>query len=231
MTSVIRHTVKAESEIRYEAWLKQVTPIAQTFRGQGGVNIVRRSKGSRSYTSVLHFDTIEHLGGWLSSDARKRLLAEIASHLEMSAIEGIDAAHLLQAAESFILSRLLGSHVGLLQISGVCDADGRISFERTLESQLLCPFAYLRKHLLAEQTDAGHGILMRNVPIVAPDRHNAWARFFQQVTNARQHLLRRPAQDHAICTLFFERRVATWIFGATYRELDEIASPAGREIA
>src|SRR5262249_59683439 len=123
--------------------------------------------------------------------------------------------------------RLLGRHGGLLQISGVGDADRRISFERTLESQLFCPFAYLRKHLLAEQTDAVHGILMRNVPIVAPDRHDAWARFFQQVTNARQHLLRRPAQDHAISTLLFESWVATRIFGATYRELDEIAPPAG----
>src|SRR5215467_4363736 len=127
--------------------------------------------------------------------------------------------------------RLLGRHGGLLQISGVGDADRSISFERALESQLFCPFAYLRKHLLAEQTDAVHGILMRNVPIVAPDRHDAWARFFQQVTNARQHLLRRPAQDHAIRTLFFERRIATRILGAAYRELNEIAPPAGREIA
>jgi antibiotic biosynthesis monooxygenase (ABM) superfamily enzyme len=30
VTSVIRHTVKAGSESRYEAWLKEVTPIAQT---------------------------------------------------------------------------------------------------------------------------------------------------------------------------------------------------------
>jgi uncharacterized protein len=31
---------------------------------------------------VLHFDTIEHLEGWLSSDARKRLFAEIEPYLE-----------------------------------------------------------------------------------------------------------------------------------------------------
>jgi uncharacterized protein len=82
VTSVIRHTVKAGSESRYEAWLKEVTPMAQTFPGHRGVNFIRPPKGSRSYTTVLHFDTIEHLEGWLSSDARKRLLADIEPYLE-----------------------------------------------------------------------------------------------------------------------------------------------------
>jgi antibiotic biosynthesis monooxygenase (ABM) superfamily enzyme len=80
--SVIRHTVETGSESRYEAWLKQVTPIAQTFPGHSGVNFIRPPKGSRSYTTVLHFDTIEHLDGWVLSDARKRLLAEIEPYLE-----------------------------------------------------------------------------------------------------------------------------------------------------
>lgn len=82
VTSVIRHTVKAGSESRYEAWLKQVTPIAQTFPGHRGVNFIRPPKGSRGYTTVLHFDTIQHLDGWISSDARKRLLAKIEPYLE-----------------------------------------------------------------------------------------------------------------------------------------------------
>jgi heme-degrading monooxygenase HmoA len=55
--------VKAGSESRYEAWLKEVTPIAQTFPGHRGVNFIRPPKGSRSYTTVLHFDTIEHPRG------------------------------------------------------------------------------------------------------------------------------------------------------------------------
>jgi antibiotic biosynthesis monooxygenase (ABM) superfamily enzyme len=82
VTSVIRHKVKAGYESRYEAWLKDVTPIAQTFPGHSGVNFIRPPKGSRSYATVLHFDTFEHLEGWLSSDARKRLLAEIQPYLE-----------------------------------------------------------------------------------------------------------------------------------------------------
>jgi uncharacterized protein len=82
VTSVIRHTVRAGSESRYEAWFREVTAIAQTFPGHRGVNFIRPPKGARSYTTVLHFDTIEHLEGWLSSDARKRLLAEIEPYLE-----------------------------------------------------------------------------------------------------------------------------------------------------
>src|SRR5271156_3957597 len=72
VTSVIRHTVRAGSESRYEAWFRKVTAIAQTLPGHRGVDFIRPPKGSRTYTAVLHFDTSEHLGRWLSSDAHKR---------------------------------------------------------------------------------------------------------------------------------------------------------------
>jgi uncharacterized protein len=65
-----------------EAWFREVTAIAQTFPGHRGVDIIRPPRGSRIYTIVLHFDTSEHLGRWLSSEARKRLIAEIEPYLE-----------------------------------------------------------------------------------------------------------------------------------------------------
>jgi antibiotic biosynthesis monooxygenase (ABM) superfamily enzyme len=82
VTSVIRHTVRARSENRYEAWFREVTAIAQTFTGHRGVDFIRPPKGSRTYTVVLRFDTSEHLKRWLSSDARKRLIAEIEPYLK-----------------------------------------------------------------------------------------------------------------------------------------------------
>src|SRR5258705_11740721 len=82
VTSVIRRTVRAGSESRYEAWFVEVRAIAKTFPGHRGVDFIRPPKGSRTYTVVLHFDTSEHLGRWLSSDARKRLIAEIEPYLE-----------------------------------------------------------------------------------------------------------------------------------------------------
>ena len=42
-----------------------------------GVNIIRPSAGADVYTIVLHFDTLEHLQGWLGSETRQRLIAEI----------------------------------------------------------------------------------------------------------------------------------------------------------
>ena len=82
MTSVIRHTVGAGSESRYEAWFRKIAAIAETFPGHRGVDFIRPPKGSRAHTIVLHFDTSEHLERWLSSDARKRLIAEIEPYLE-----------------------------------------------------------------------------------------------------------------------------------------------------
>jgi hypothetical protein len=46
VTSVIRHTVGAGSESRYEAWFREVTAIAQTFPGHRGVDFIRPPKGS-----------------------------------------------------------------------------------------------------------------------------------------------------------------------------------------
>jgi antibiotic biosynthesis monooxygenase (ABM) superfamily enzyme len=82
VTSVIRHTVGAGSESRYEAWFRKIATIAETFPGHRGVDFIRPPKGSRTYTIVLHFDTNEHLERWLLSDARKRLIAEIEPYLE-----------------------------------------------------------------------------------------------------------------------------------------------------
>jgi antibiotic biosynthesis monooxygenase (ABM) superfamily enzyme len=81
VTSVICHTVRAGSESWYEAWFRDVTAVAQTSPGHRGVDFIRPPKGSRTYTIVLHFNTGEHLRLWLSSDARKRLIAEIKQFL------------------------------------------------------------------------------------------------------------------------------------------------------
>lgn len=77
VVSVIRHEVRPDSDAAYEAWIREVVPIAQTFPGHQGVVVIRPGDGSRTYTAVLHFDTREHLGDWLESDARRQLLARI----------------------------------------------------------------------------------------------------------------------------------------------------------
>lgn len=81
VVSVIRHTVRPGHEDAYEAWTRDVLPIAQTFDGHHGVAIVRPPDGARTYTIVLHFDTLEHLRSWLESDVRQLLLARVQPHL------------------------------------------------------------------------------------------------------------------------------------------------------
>ena len=81
VVSVIRHDVKPGHAAAYEAWTKQVQPIAQGFPGHQGVAIIRPPQGSNVYTIVLHFDTLEHLRGWLESDVRNQLVANIEPHL------------------------------------------------------------------------------------------------------------------------------------------------------
>ena len=81
VVSVIRHDVRPGHEARYEAWTKEVLPIAQAFPGHQGVAIIRPPTGSPTYTIVLHFDTLPHLKGWLDSDVRKGLLEQVEPHL------------------------------------------------------------------------------------------------------------------------------------------------------
>ncbi len=81
VVSVIRHEVKPGHDAEYEAWVADVLPIAERFPGHQGVAIIRPPEGSRVYTIVLHFDTLEHLRGWLESDTRHTLLNRVQPYL------------------------------------------------------------------------------------------------------------------------------------------------------
>ncbi len=81
VVSVIRHQVRAGSEAAYEAWTREAVVVAQAFPGHQGVAVIPPPEGSRLYTVVLHFDTLEHLRGWLESETRQTLLQRIEPHL------------------------------------------------------------------------------------------------------------------------------------------------------
>jgi antibiotic biosynthesis monooxygenase (ABM) superfamily enzyme len=46
------------------------------------MNVIRPHTGSRTYTVVLHFDALEHLEQWLSSEVWKRLILEVQHLLQ-----------------------------------------------------------------------------------------------------------------------------------------------------
>jgi uncharacterized protein len=77
VTSVIHHQVKAGAEVPYEAWLREINLAAQRIPGHLGVDILRPPQGAGLYTIVLRFDTLEHLQGWLASETRQRLIAQV----------------------------------------------------------------------------------------------------------------------------------------------------------
>jgi uncharacterized protein len=74
VTSVIRHNIRAGQQSTYEAWLREIVPVASAFPGHRGVNVIRPPAGTSEYTVVLHFDTIDNLRGWLDSDQRRKLI-------------------------------------------------------------------------------------------------------------------------------------------------------------
>jgi antibiotic biosynthesis monooxygenase (ABM) superfamily enzyme len=81
VTSVIEHEVKPGFEPKYEEWLKKITPIAGRFPGHQGITIIRPTVGSRRYTLLLRFATLEHAQDWFQSTARKTLIAEVEPYL------------------------------------------------------------------------------------------------------------------------------------------------------
>jgi uncharacterized protein len=80
VVSVSRHSVVPGKEAEYEIWLREVILAARNAEGQRGINIIPPHTGSQTYTVVLHFDQLEHLGQWLASDVWRRLLLQ-AQHL------------------------------------------------------------------------------------------------------------------------------------------------------
>lgn len=88
VTTVIRQRPLPDGVARYEAWLKEIIPVAQSFAGHQSVNVIRPHAAGEAYTIVLHFDTIANLRKWLDSETRMRLVGEIRPYLH--AQENID---------------------------------------------------------------------------------------------------------------------------------------------
>jgi antibiotic biosynthesis monooxygenase (ABM) superfamily enzyme len=82
VTAVIEHTVKREAVPAYEAWLKEVVPIAARFPGHRGVNVIHPPKGGLQYTITIHFDSLAHAQDWFESDARRELMQRVAALLD-----------------------------------------------------------------------------------------------------------------------------------------------------
>jgi antibiotic biosynthesis monooxygenase (ABM) superfamily enzyme len=78
---IITHTIKAGEEARYEGWLTEMLSVVSRAPGYLGREVFRPAHGTRTYTSILRFDTPERLQAWAASDARKELISRVGDLL------------------------------------------------------------------------------------------------------------------------------------------------------
>ncbi|ACK64209.1 Antibiotic biosynthesis monooxygenase [Rippkaea orientalis PCC 8801] len=95
VTAVIAHLIKPGREAGYEEWMKGIIPVAKSFPGHLGVNILRpQPKTHPEYIIVLHFDRHENLQNWLDSDVRREWIERakpmIQSPEEVQVLTGLE---------------------------------------------------------------------------------------------------------------------------------------------
>ena len=74
--------VRAESQREYQLWQTKIHQVQNTFPGYRGMVFQPPVKGQKDWTTLLSFDTVEHLETWLESEQRKHLLEELSSYAE-----------------------------------------------------------------------------------------------------------------------------------------------------
>lgn len=86
---IITHTIKAGEEKRYEGWLTDILSAVSSFPGYLGREIFRPAHGTRTYTTIVRFDSYDHLTAWVESDARKLFVSRVSDLLEKGDVHEI----------------------------------------------------------------------------------------------------------------------------------------------
>lgn len=91
VTVAISRHVKPGRVAEYDAWLHEVTALASRWPGYHGSTVLRpRHGGERpEYTTVLHFDTEEHLTAWMQAPARHAMLARVMEFADEATSETV----------------------------------------------------------------------------------------------------------------------------------------------
>lgn len=80
ISRIIQRPINGKVEL-YENWLKEIIPVAKSFSGHRGVNIIKPQAPNEDYTIILHFESEDELVAWLSSPVRLGLLEKIRPYL------------------------------------------------------------------------------------------------------------------------------------------------------
>jgi antibiotic biosynthesis monooxygenase (ABM) superfamily enzyme len=79
---IITHVIKAGEAQRYEEWLGAILQAVSSTPGYLGREIFRPALGGRKYTSIVRFDSHEHLRSWAESATRQSFVDSVCDLLE-----------------------------------------------------------------------------------------------------------------------------------------------------
>ena len=82
---VVTRRVKAGREADYEAWLARLLAAAAELPGYLGTTVQRPPSGSRTYTSIFRFATVDELRRFEASELRRAALREVVDLVEADA--------------------------------------------------------------------------------------------------------------------------------------------------
>jgi len=86
---IITHTVKAGEEKRYEGWLADILSAVSGSHGYLGREVFRPTQGTRTYTSIVRFDTSNNLNAWVESETRNAFVRRVSDLLEKGDVHEI----------------------------------------------------------------------------------------------------------------------------------------------
>jgi hypothetical protein len=93
VTVVVTRTPKPGREGDYEEWLRGVAKVSMRFPGHLGMTVLRPPPGSRKYTIVFRFDTVDHLQAWDQSEERRQWVTralEMCEDTEVARLSGME---------------------------------------------------------------------------------------------------------------------------------------------
>jgi len=79
---IITHVIKAGQEQRYEDWINDILRAVSKSAGYLGREIFRPAHGSTKYTTIVRFDSHEHLKAWADSASRRNYVESVSDLLE-----------------------------------------------------------------------------------------------------------------------------------------------------
>jgi antibiotic biosynthesis monooxygenase (ABM) superfamily enzyme len=89
VTEVITTDVKPGKEDAYQAWAGRVEKAQQQFKGYHGSFVQPPAAGEQAWTTLMRFDSVEHLQTWMNSPQRAALLKEREDLIEREMLHSV----------------------------------------------------------------------------------------------------------------------------------------------